>query len=286
MSVMREYYPKAFGGKYKLSIERFSSATEITDTSNRRNITDDDFRYEFNRDELYEKFNGVPSWEKACDLLHKGYATVVPKLQNRIEMTAKGEGVKTAFRNDVVGFAPVVPLAMMGVPNSMVNTYRKPIRNKVLNIYYDRTALANRSQRQIEDTAVKFVSTLIDLEMQGYRFNLTVVKTQADSKDADMLMLKIKDANAPLDLQRMTYPLVHTAFARVTCWDWYSRCPIARYRGGFGHNLSIEKTNEQIQNAIEEITGEKCIYFSLEDMIDKPEHYIKDRILDANKRYA
>lgn len=286
MSILRQYYPKAFGGNYKLSIERFSSAAEITEVSNKRSVTNPNFNGDFTRDKIRSSFNGVNTWSDACELLQHGYKAIVPKLQKRIEMTARGDGLKTAFRNDVVGFAPVVPLSMIGVPNCMVNTYKKPIRNKVVNIYYDRTALGNRSTSEIENTAVKFISTLIDLEMQGYRFNLTVVKTQADSTDADMMMLKIKDANAPLDLQRMTYPLVHTSFARVTCWDWYSRCPSARYRWGLGHNLSIEKTNEQIQDAIEELFGEKCIYFSLEDMIDAPDDYITNVITNANKRYA
>lgn len=286
MSVLREYYPKSFGGNYKLSVERFTSASEITEVSNNRPVTNNNFNGEFSRNSINTRFNGVDSWNDACELLHHGYKAIVPKLQKRIELTARGEGVRTAFRNDVIGFAPVVPLAIIGVPTCMINTYRKPIRNKVLNIYYDRTALGNRKTKEIEETAVKFVSTLIDLELQGYRFNLTVVKTQADSTDADMLMLKIKDANAPLDLQRMTYPLVHTSFARVTCWDWYSRCPSARFRWGLGHNLSREKTNEQIQNAIEELFGEKCIYFSLEDMIDAPDDYIRNVITNANRLYA
>ena len=282
MSVIREFYPKAFGGKYKVMCEKFTNANEITEVSERRKANSE-FSGDFTRSKVCSSFHGVDEWSEAVDLLKHGYKAVVPKLSKMVEMTARGDTYKTSFRNDVVGYAPVVPLAMKGIPNCMINTYKKPVKDKVVNIYLDRTALCNRTPNEITQACSNFVAALLELEMQGYRFNVTVVKTNCNNTSCDMLTLKIKDANLPIDLQRMSYPLIHTAFARVTCWDWYSRCPAATYRFGLGHQLGREFSAEKIVDAFEEVFNERCILFQLEDMIGCSKEYIEQTILDANK---
>lgn len=281
MSYLREFKPKALGGKYKVICETFADANEITEVSNRRPQRHE-FDHDFTRSRVRSSFHGVDTWDEACDLLKYGYKEVVPKLSKMVEMTAKGEATKTSFRNDVVGYAPVVPLALRGVPKCMINSYKKPVKDKVVNIYLDRTALCQWEPHEIVEATSNFVAALTELELQGYRFNVTVVKTNANSSVCNMLTLKVKDANLPIDLQRMSYPLMHTAFARVTCWDWYSRCPQSVHITNLGRHLGGHFSSEKIVNALEEMFNERCILFQLEEMYQKSKEYIEEVIVNAN----
>lgn len=285
MSIIREYKPRALDGKTTITVERFSSAEEIVREGDKRKLRDC-YKRKNPRSNL-DSWNGVDSWEEATNLLTYGYKPFVSKMQTKIDFTARGDGVKTSFRNEVVGFAPVVPLAMIGVPNCMINTYKQPVKNKVIDIYFDKVAVASHSSREIEDACSKFMSALINVEMQGYRVNLFITEAHSDRPKVDMMCLKVKDANSPLDLQRISFPLAHPAFFRVIGFDWFMRCPSAKVTAsGLGTNMGREYSKEEIVKSYEEIFGGKCVVFEMEDIINRNEQSIVDSIMFANKRYA
>ena len=285
MSVINEYHPKALR-KHRVMVERFNSADEIVRVSDSRELRDA-YRFNDTRSDLNKGFNGVDSWKEATNLLRYGYQPFVQKLKAKLDFTARGDGMKTAFRNDVVGFAPVVPLAIMGVPNNMINMYKQPVKNKVVNIYFDKVAVCINSVKQIEDACAMFMSALINIEMQGYRVNLYITESHSDGRYVDMMCLKVKDANMALDLQRISFPLAHTAFFRAIGFDWFKRCPSAKItRSGLGTTMSRNYTHDEIRRGYEEIFNEKCIVFEMEEIIRNDEQYIIDTIANANKVYA
>ena len=261
MSILKEYYPKAFH-KNKFVVERFDSASEVVSLSGARPITSTQFHNKRLDTQLDKDWDGVDTWEEATNLMQFGYRPFVEKLQKKLDFKGKGDGKRTAFRNDVVGFAPNVPLAIMGVPNNMVNSYTKPIKNKVVSIYYDKTASCMHTPKEFEDAGVKLMSVLIDLEMQGYRFNLYVCQSYT-SKTCDMLCVKVKDSNSPLDLQRLSFPVAHPAFFRAIGFDWYSRCPKATYRSAYGHALGYATAKFQLQLTRFHMTFEFALSFWL-----------------------
>ena len=91
-----------------------------------------------------------------------------------------------------------------------------------------------------------------------------------------MLVVKVKSSNKPLDLKRMSFPLTHTAFFRVIGFDWYSRCPKATYRSGYGHSLSHELGDEQIKEFSKQILGDNAFYISGNEIMKRDEKYIKE----------
>lgn len=281
MSILQEYHPKAFNKK-KVVVERFSSASEVLMVSNTRSRTSSSFK-DYRKQVAEEPdWYGASSWDEVEDLMAHGYSPYVKKLNSKLNFKGKGEGKRISFRNDVVGYAPVVPLAMMGVPNSMVNSYLKPMKNKVVSIYYDKTANAGITAWQIEEAGLKLLSVLIDLEMQGYRFNLYVTESHAENGACDMLAVKVKDSTSPFDMQRLSFPIGHPAFFRGIGFDWYSRCPKATYRWGLGHALNHDWDDKHITDAFNEIFNEKCVVFQCEKLINDSEQHIADVITSAN----
>lgn len=271
MSVIREYQLKSANG-YKIMCERYNSAAEVVADCKARKITDRMFHdmADGNLGGQDKKWCGVDSYEQALEYLEKGYQPVVDKLKFAIKANISGQGKRISFHNDVVGYAPIVPLAIMGVPNAMINSCMKPIKAKVIDVYYDGTFSHGVSSSNIINTGAKVISTILQLEQQGYRFNLYQVQGYSDEDGCDMMCVKLKDSMQPIDLKRISFPLTHTAFFRVIGFDWYSKTPKGEYRAAYGHALCGEdKVKDKLGDIFKEMFGKNAVYVSGNLLLNK-----------------
>lgn len=254
---------------HDMNLEIFNSADECVRLCRTREITSG--RFSNMQDGTLgghdsSWFGGIKNYDEALDLLHTGYQPTVDSMRGVFKANVSGEGKRFSFQNNIAGFAPVVPLALKGVPNSMIDMRMKPIKAKVVDIYMDMTASCGTSAEDITEASKKVLSAVIELERQGYRFNLYVGSAYCDN-DADVLAIRVKAAEQPLDLKRISFPMTHTAFFRVIGFDWYSRFPIGKYRFGYGTSAHREY-GKKATNMFRELFGKKnMIYFSVQELI-------------------
>lgn len=268
---------------YKIVVEKYNSAQEMVRDCDTRTITDSCFTDQ--RKKSYDSWEGVKSYQEALDLLSNGYQPSVDKLKSRLKTSAMGNGKRITFRNDIVGYAPIVPLAIQGVPQSMINHSMKPIKAKVLDIYYDMTCSYGTSSNTIMECGRKVLSVILDLESQGYRANLYGVQSYSGYEGADIVCVKVKSANQPIDLKRVSFPLTHTAFFRVIGFDWYSKCPKAKYRSGYGHALYYDYRDnmKKLQEMVREIFDcKQAVYISASQIQHSGEDWLKGVIIDES----
>lgn len=281
MSINFQKKVAAFNSK-PINVEVFNSANEVVETSARRKMTSSKFHDMTDPNQVDKEWTGVESLDEALELMRTGYQPTVDKMKTGIKANVQGQGKRISFFNDVVGYAPIVPLALQGVPTSMQNSYMKPIKAKVLNIYYDMAASCSTSKEEIIEAGQKLLAAIMELEMQGYKFNLYAIQTywENSSKGGDMLCTKIKSSNTPLDLKRISFPLTHTAYFRVIGFDWYSKTPNGKYRGCYGHALGYDFDEKTMQKGFKEIFGDNCIVFSCSKIIKKDVEHFKTVIVD------
>lgn len=277
MSVIKKY---SFNG-YTINTETYSNASEIIVDVKKRPITDTMFM-NMQKEDLSKDVSryGVKSYEEALKLLEFGYQPIVDKLKMQIKANVKGTDKRISFHNDIVGYAPIVPLAILGVPNSMINSYMKPIKSKVIDVYIDITYSWVDSNERIIKSSSRILSVILKLEQQGYRFNIYCVKSQSDSNDCDMMIVKIKDALQPIDLKRISFPLAHTAFSRVIGWDWYSKFPKGKYRSGYGHSITFESKFKD--EWVKKMFGNNAIMLSAKKLLDEDEKYLAEVLINAS----
>lgn len=255
-------------------IEKYDSAKEVADDCKTRPITDS--RFDDYTKEKLNSWHGVESYDQALNLLSYGYQPTVEKMKESLKVSVMGEIKRISFQNDIVGFAPVVPLAMMGVPNNMINMRMKPIKAKVIDVYYDMTCSSATKSDAIIKAGQNILGAIIELEKQGYRFNLYGVQSYTDGNSADILAVKIKSSNQPLDLKRISFPLTHTAFFRVIGFDWYSRCPKAKYRYSYGHAAYFEfMSDDELSEFGKEVFGKNAVYISAMKIKNEDKSYLK-----------
>lgn len=248
MSVRKEKMVEIDYKRFDTHVEIYNSAEEVVkDCASRHTRISG---YEVTK--ISKDWCGVTSYAEALNLMKDGYQPVVETLSSAIKVTPR-EGKRISFNNNVQGFAPVVPLALKCVPNSMVDMRMKPIKSKVIDVYYDMTASCMTEPEQFIKAGKYLLGAIIELEKSGYRFNLYAVQTYyCDSKKSvDMLCVKVKSSDKPLDLKRMSFPLTHPAFFRVIGFDWEGKSPITRDIGytrgkALGYNHSKETLNKLV----------------------------------------
>ena len=265
----------------RFHIEKYESAMEVVDKARSREITDR--RFDDKSKEAFGAWEGVGSYEEALNFMRNGYQPTVESMRGVFKTNRAGERKRFAFQNSVQGFAPVVPLALKRVPNCMIDMQMRPIKSKVLDIYYDMTANCGTDSAEIIKAGQNMLGAIVELESQGYRFNLYACQTYADRESCDMLVVKVKDAARPLDLKRISFPLTHTAFFRVIGFDWYSRVPGGEYRGGYGTGLAYLKNNNDLQQIASELFRGKPIYFSGAKIIGEDKQHIKEVLTNDSK---
>ena len=271
--------------KVDFVIESYNSTADVVSDCKARKITDG--RFDDMQDGLgghSKDFCGVDSYEQALQFLEEGYQPTVEKLKTGIKSNLQGQGKRISFHNDIVGYAPIVPLAILGVPNSMINSHMKPIKAKVIDIYYNMTVGWGTESEDIIKAGVKLLRAIISLEQQGYRFNLYAVQNYYRDNKCYMLKVKVKDAMQPIDLKRISFPLTHTAFFRVIGFDWYSKCPEAKYLGGYGRSLDYDFSKERMENAMKEVFDGNAVWFGCVKIIKESEAYIKEVLENAGNK--
>ena len=254
-----------------INIERFNSAQEVVKASASRKITSSEFHNMEDPKQVDPTFTSVHSLEEALEIMRTGYQPAVENLKAS-NSGLSGQGKRIGFHNDVVGFAPIVPLAMMGVPQSMINMHMKPIKSKIIDVYYSMTVSCGTSTKTIIENGQRLLGAIMSLEHQGYRINLYAIQDYYRDKTADMLVVKIKSSNTPLDLKRMSFALIHPAFFRVVGFDWYSKTPEGTYRWGYGHALGYDFDEKTMQRGFKEMFGQNAVVFSGANLSKDREH--------------
>ena len=287
MSVLKKVnVVKSARKKYDVNVEIYNTVSDMVTLLKTRNITNSSFDDQQTK-QIDTSWVGVRSYDEACEFLHNGYQPSVEKLKERMKAKYVGEGKRITFHNDVVGYAPIVPLAMQGVPQSMLNHKMKPIKAKVIDVFYDITVNCGTTSEQILNNGSNLLGAVVDLEQEGYKINIYAIQSYSDEKNCDMLVIKIKDSKQPMDLKRMSFPLTHTAFFRVIGFDWYSRVPGGRYRYEYGHNLNQEFGREKSTAIIREVTGnDRAVVLYGAEMLRQGADHIKEVIKNesGNKR--
>ena len=264
--------------KFTVRIESYKSAMEVAQECESREVRHSE--YDLSHREFTKDWQGVESYEEALDLLRNGYQPVVEKLQDSLKANRQGTSKRMQFENQVHGFAPIVPLALKGVPNSMINMTIKPIKCKVIDIYYDMGVPAYLSSDNIIKAGQKLLATIIGLEKEGYRFNLYALQAFSSDTDAGILCVKVKSSDKPIDLKRMSTPLTHPAFFRVIGFDWQGKSPITKYRGsGRGQALTTNINDKQSKEFASQVWGDNAVYISCNSIHNKDEEYIREVLI-------
>ena len=268
--------------RYQVYAEIYNSISEMFVDLDERIITDSRF-HDVRHDGLEDpKWYGVETYDEALTLLTKGYSPAVTRIYDeiktksgrRINGTNKGRILTTS----VEGFQPIVPLVLKGIPNNMLVKNIEKKEARVINLFIDTTVVSSTTIEELIRCGIQLVKYVYMLEMAGHKINLYVSFTSAGQASADMLCVKIKNSNNPIDLRRISFPLCHTAFLRVICFDWYSKFSEGVFRKNYGSPLTNMIGEQAAGRLYKRLFGPSSVLLSTECLKTGGEAYLKKEL--------
>ncbi len=190
-----------------------------------------------------KSFTGTDSWEESLDLMRTGYVEGMEKLKNDLlnsvnpRTTSTCKNISTV---DIVGFAPLVANAIIGMPKSMINSKKINTPSKVISIFYNPIDNGGVDSGRFVTAGAHLLSLIIQLEKGGYRVSLSIVSAFCTSKQKSIASVPIKDHRSKINPLKVSYPILHPSFFRRQMFRWLETNPDVEdevYRGTYGEPL-------------------------------------------------
>lgn len=210
----------------KVSVEKFESISSYVNTiANRPNNKVMKECYSSQKES--KSFCGTKSYSESLELIEVGYKDGLDKINNdgaeRINYRSKSS--RSIPKAGVVGYAPIVPNAIIGLPKSMKTKSSIPHKTKVLSIWYDLTASCGVSTEEIAKAGRHMLELINKLEMQDFRVELRVVTGYCGCNQYCFSAVKVKTDRQPLNPLKIAYPFTHASFLRRQGFKWLETYP-------------------------------------------------------------
>lgn len=201
-----------------------------------------------------ESFTGTASFEQADNLRRKGDKKSLAMLNEyKIKFDKYiqyNNGYKIKQRNDIHGFVPIVPNAIIGLPLSMINQSREAKKVKGIDIFYN---VSIRSATETKDIARKgaIMLSLIDaLERKGFRVNLKVGSVSMKKNTVHGVVTTMKRYDEPLNIRKLAYYLVNPSCLRRTFFKLKETISELTdvTNDGYGTNNKFGKQREKLKS--------------------------------------
>ncbi len=257
--------PKA--GEFETIVEIYNNFSEFCSVQNNRELVWKE-HYEPTREVKYDSDKRCDTFEQAQDYLLHGFDENVKEMIASVGALQKtGTKTQTQLYSDVVGFAPIVPNALLGLPNSMMNSKKKQVKTKVVTIVYDPAVQWGVSPQSVLEFGCRMINCIMNLEKNGYRVRVDYLKVHNDSY-ADrqyMFRIPIKSEHNPVNIKRLAFPMSHIAMQRYLAWDWIERLPKSRAMDGYGHSLSANASAKEKENVKKYLRDDEyLVYYGMD----------------------
>lgn len=194
-------------------------------------------------------FTKTHTYEEAKELYQFGYEEILPKIKAGINQNIKQNATinRRQVTTNVIGYAPHVPNAILGLPNSMILTKTTPTKTKALSICYCITENCGTKSDEFVRSGIAALSVINSLELQGVRVKLRILffcaKSNWDNDELTFATVDLKDYREHLDLQKLCFPVAHPSMFRRFGFKWLETCKEIQdnsWRVGYGSQLKDE----------------------------------------------
>lgn len=187
-------------------------------------------------------------FEEAVNLLKAGWSDMSQKLVNKLKVIdQKSKPIqKRRTCNSMVGYQPIVPLYLVGVPNNMVSNKMVPVKQKVVNIVKLFNYSAYVSSDQIIDESIKVLQVIKKLEQSGYSVNVDIAVGSRTYKTNLAAVIRIKNASERMNVSKLAFPLVHPSMLRRLLFKYIEVNPNATksFVGGYGTPMDLNEMKQ------------------------------------------
>lgn len=234
-------------------------------------------------------FTHTHNFDEAVDLMIKGDTksqSKILKIKSKLDYEMNSKQVsKVRSRADVAGYSPIVANAVMGLPKSMINSYRVPVKNKIVDIYINHSVGSFMSAETIAFRGAYILSYIDHLEQNGYRVNLFAgaFSYGLDDDEYSGFYVKIKNSSQPMNTLKAAFYVVHPSFLRRIYFRILENEPRLKNKTYRGYG---QATNFNIQRDLQiKMLGKDVIILDRSIDLDEDNSY-EDNIKELEKFFS
>ena len=264
--------------------ERFPSIEALMRTLEERKENNPAMKSADSSNTVSKEFCGTKNYKEAVELITHGWTEKLREIKEGFDKAVKVNSNTTASRprptTGIVGYAPCVPNAILGLPNSMIATEKVPQKIKAVTIVYNNSVSAGWSTGEIIECGIAVMKLVNKLELDGYRVKLTIEALATENGgDLAQCLVDVKDWRQPLDLTKLAFPMVHPSMLRRIMFRWLETVPNLTNTGyscGYGQPKSSNDYDKVVKEYREK---RKCLgetdYYLTSYMVKEEKHDIE-----------
>ena len=119
---------------------------------------------------------------------------------------------------DIMGFAPMVPSYLAGIPEDMMTLDEIDGENRRLRIAVHVGRVNGTTQTQAFNRGAAIVAVLSQLALEGYQLQLSAIWRNTVGRDTANVETIIKDYADQFSAESVAFALCNLAFQRRLCW--------------------------------------------------------------------
>lgn len=265
------------------TLERYESIDEFLRTVEARPITPQ-YRHHSDADEIrgtYSDpyFHGVKNYDEARQQFIDG-------TKAKGEMSKAFAATQTSRKrhtvNAICGCAPIVPKALMGVPNSMIDIRRKRVP-KSTKVVVNMSIKYGTTSSQITEAGKKIIAAVGKLEAQGISTEIICTADKFVNEQISSCGISIKNSGQAFSAARVSFSMSSPAFLRTFQWLQLMTNPKAQYASGLGANIAYTWSGDTLARYYRTMYG-NGIYISLPDVVKRGQAEIERAINEWQTR--
>lgn len=159
------------------------------------------------------------SYEESVTTMEQGYKVKFEEFSKKLKDFQKNIEKNARMSIDVAGCVPIVARAISGNPRAMYRIQRKENKKQSVKIFYNGIVDCSYTAKEIEENNLKLLKIITLLENNNIMVELWNSPYWSYRNDGNKIttcgcMVKLKDSNASLNLNKILYPLIHASFFR------------------------------------------------------------------------
>lgn len=195
-------------------------------------------------------FTKTHTYEEAKKLYQFGYEEILSEIKAGLNQNIKHNATinRRQVTTNVIGYAPHVPNAILGLPNSMILTKTTPQKTKALSICYCVTENCGTESDEFIRSGIAVLSVINSLELQGVRVKLRIAffcaRNSWGNDELTFATVDLKDYREHLDLQKLCFPVAHPSMFRRFGFKWLETCQGLKendWINGYGSQLNDDR---------------------------------------------
>ena len=231
-------------GTHNVVFERFNSIDRLIKANDNRHLNSafksKPILKSIDIDPSTTKFTQTKSYEEAVNLLENGWDKHLDTFKTENKLNANTVIQKKRPTLSVVGYVPNVPNAIMGLPNSMITTEIVKQKIKAVTIIYSSCASYRWTAEELVQCGISVMKIINVLESQGIRVKLIVegISSTTVNKNWSLMWVDVKDWREPLDLKKISFPVIHPSMLRRIAFRWLETNPNitdSKFKNGYGN---------------------------------------------------